>query len=59
MRDKHIVAMAVLLLLIVLLLNEIAFQLASVKILVAIPSDAANVIEGEAREIFRDMPASD
>jgi hypothetical protein len=59
MRDNQILAIAVFLLLIVLLLNEIAFQLTNVKIVVAIPSGADRVIEGEAREVFRDMPASD
>jgi len=59
MRDKQILAITIFLLLIVLLLNEIAYQLTNVKIVVAIPSAFGNVIEGEAREVFRDMPTSD
>jgi len=55
MQNKQILAIAVFLLLIVLLLNEIAFQLGNVKILVAIPNEFGTVIEGEAREV----PASD
>jgi len=53
--DKQVLAFACFAVLIIFLLSEIVDRLTYVKIIVAIPRDAASVIEGEAREV----PASD
>lgn len=55
MSERHVLAFAIFAVLIIVLLEEIAWRLQNVKIIVAIPRDPGNVIEGEAREV----PASD
>jgi len=51
MSERHALALAIFAILIILLLEEIAWRLQNVKIIVAIPRETGNVIEGEAREV--------
>lgn len=51
MSKQESLAFAIFAVLIIWLLNEIAFSLSNVKIVVAIRGESSNVIEGEAREV--------
>jgi len=50
MTDRQALAFGILFILLILLLEEIAFSLSRVKIIVVVPMKLDNVIEGEAVE---------